>query len=137
MSDLLPVLNANGRRNVAMGFLIRRLPEPPDGIRLSTLEAAVLRDFEPCCHESYSHGLAKSLTAWHRYKDFQHFAMKLQTSGYVVIKNGDETASRKTVTPDSLVYRGRNATHCIPKSGAVARYLDRYDINPLDLLASI
>ena len=137
MSLPLPILNATGRRNVAVGFLIRRLPELPDGVELSKLEAAVLRDSESCCRDSSSRGLAKNLTAWHRHKDFIHFAMKLQTSGYLVIKSSGAIANRKTVTPESLVYRGRNASHCLPKKGPVALYLERYDINPLDLLASI
>jgi len=135
----LPTTNANDRRNIAVSFLVRRLPELPDGIRLAQLEAAVLRDFEPCCREQKGVGAnyCKVYGAWHRYKDFIRFAMKLQTSGYVVIKTGVVIANRKTVTPDSLIYRGRNASHCIPKRGVVARYLERYDINPLDLLASL
>ena len=100
---------------------------------MSRLEAAVACDFEPCGRDTYKCKFAD----WHRFKDFQHFVMKLQTSGYVVVTTDGVIANRKTVRPDSLVSRGRNARHCLPKKGVVFNFLEHYKINLLDQLASL
>jgi hypothetical protein len=132
----LPTTNANDRRNIATGFVLRRIPDGHP-ITVAKLEALVRSDFEPCGREHRI--FLGTLKEWYRYQSFCSFMGKLNTKGYIALEsNGKKLSSMKAINDRTMVSRGRNYGHYAndPK-GIVAVYLKTFEIPLLDRLASL
>ena len=128
--------NANDRRNIAAGFVLRRIPET-GFIYADVLEACAKRDFEPCGREESYH--TSRLKDWYHYQNFYSLLSKLNTKGYIVLENDHKRLSnRKHIHAKTMVFRGRNYPHYAKGSNSlVEAYLKAYPIPILDELASL
>jgi hypothetical protein len=136
VSELPLAQSPNDRRNIAVGFVLRRIPET-GSITAGILEVSVKRDFEPC--EKSQPFLRGRFKEWYRYQHFNALLSKLYSKGYVVLKNaGKKISNKKSINHLTTVSRGRNYSHYINDSESlVAIYLKAFPIPVLDELASL
>lgn len=133
----LPPTNANDRRNIAIGFVLRRIPET-GSIRVHQLEDCARRDFEPLGEQDAYVG-TRVLRAWYRYQNFSALMGKLANKGYIILENdGRRVTKRKDVLSKTAVSRGRNYGHYMndPRD-VISTFLKAYPIPVLDELANL
>lgn len=128
--------NENDRRNIAIGFVLRRIPET-GFVTVQQLEAGVLRDFDPCAKDRRLY--LSRFKDWYHYQSFYSFLSKLNTKGYVYLENKNKKISnRKHVSQLTMVFRGRNYNHYTNDPGKlVTEFLKAYPISVLDELAQL
>lgn len=128
--------NENDRRNIAIGFVLRRIPES-GWVTVAALEDGAIRDFAPCGEDRRFY--LSRLKDWYHYQNFFSLMHKLYTKGYVRLENANKKISnRKHVSALTMVSRGRNYPHYMNDPGRlVAEFLKAYPIPILDELAQL